>query len=269
MPGARTRVRSPFGVGLREHRTARRLSQLDLADEAGVSQRHISFLETGRSSPSREMVIHLGVVMGLGLREQNDLLLAAGFAPAYPETGLDEPAMDDVRHVLELLLAAHDPFPAFVVDRGWDAVMMNEAGTRLAGLVAAGRSDGEPFNLLRVALHPDGMRAFTVNWTEVARSLIQRLYRDVASRPADHRLRALLDEVLDYEGVPRPNEALLPTGTDLIVPIHYRVAGNDVRLVTTITTLGAPYDVTLEELRLEVTYPADAATEGFLRSLAT
>ncbi len=257
-----------FGTALREQRTARRLSQLDLSSEAGVSQRHLSFLETGRSRPSREMVVHLGVVLGLGLREQNDLLLAAGFAPVYPETALDEPAMDEVRHVIELLLAAHDPFPAFAVDRTWNAVMMNEAGRRLADLVTSGAPPAVPVNLLRVALHPDGMRRFTVNWDEVARSLVQRLYREVLSRPTDAGLRALFDEVCSYPGTPAPNEALLPSGGELIVPIHYRLGEQDLRLITTITTLGAAYDVTLEELRLEVSYPADPGTEAFLRSLA-
>lgn len=258
-----------FPTTLKAQRTARRLSQLDLASEAGVSQRHLSFLETGRSKPSREMALHLGVVMGVGLREQNELLLAAGFAPAHPETGLDEPAMNEVRHVLELLLAAHDPFPAFAVDRGWDAVMMNEAGTRLAGLVSAAGSVPEPLNLLRIALHPDGMRKFTVNWPEVARSLVQRLHREVLSRPTDSTLATLYEEIRGYPDISSPNDSTVPSGSELIVPIHYRLGDNDLRLITTITTLGAAHDVTLEELRLEVSYPADAETEALLRSLAT
>ncbi len=257
-----------FPAALKAQRTAHRFSQLDLASEAGVSQRHLSFLETGRSKPSREMALHLGVIMGLGLREQNELLLAAGFAPAHPETGLDEPAMDEVRRVLELLLAAHDPFPAFAVDRSWDAVMMNEAGTQLAGLVSTAGPVPEPLNLLRIALHPDGMRRFTVNWLEVARSLVQRLHREVLSRPTDPTLTALYEEVRGYPDIPSPSDTTVPTGSELIVPIHYHLGGHDLRLITTITTLGAAHDITLEELRLEVSYPADAETETFLRSLA-
>ncbi len=254
-----------FGSALRDHRTARRLSQLALATDAEVSQRHLSFLETGRANPSREMVVHLGVVMGLGLRERNELLLAAGFSPAYPETGLDEPAMDEVRHVLELLLTAHDPFPAFAIDRAWNVVMMNGSGTRIAQLV--GTDPGDTPNLLRVALSPDGMRRFTVNWDAVAASLVQRLHREVLSQPSNDALRKVYDEVMEYPDLPSPSEALLPSGNDLLLPIHYRFGEVDVRLITTITTLGAAYDVTLEELRLEVSYPADRASEAALRGL--
>lgn len=254
-----------FGTALRGHRSARRLSQLALASSAEVSQRHLSFLETGRAKPSREMVLHLGIAMGLGLREQNDLLLAAGFAPAYPETGLDEPAMDEVRHVVELLLTAHDPFPAFAVDRRWNVVMMNRSGGLLARFL--GVEEEERPNLLRVALHPDGMRRHTANWDEVAVVLVQRLHREVLAHPADDALRALYEEVMALPGLPSPNDALLPSGADLLVPIHYRFGGVDVRLITTITTLGAAYDVTLEELRLEVSYPADRESEATLRAL--
>ena len=257
---------SGFGSALREHRTARRLSQLALASSAEVSQRHLSFLETGRAKPSREMVIHLGVAMDLGLREQNDLLLEAGFAPAYPETGLDEPAMDEVRHVLELLLTAHDPFPAFAVDRRWNAAMMNASGRLLASLL--GVADDEEPNLLKVALHPGGMRQFCLNWDQMAAVLVQRLHRERLARPADHALGEVYEEVMAYPGLPSPNDALLPSGSDLVVPVHYRLGGIEIRLITTITTLGAAYDVTLEELRLEVSYPADAASEAVLRGLA-
>jgi transcriptional regulator with XRE-family HTH domain len=255
-----------FGTALKEHRTARRLSQLALATSAEVSQRHLSFLETGRAKPSREMVIHLGIAMGLGLREQNEILHEAGFAPAYPETGLDEPAMDEVRHVLELLLEAHDPFPAFAIDRQWNAVMMNRSGTLLASML--GIEEGDAPNLLKVAMRPDGMQRFCVNWDEVAVVLVQRLHREVLSRPGDEALREVYEEVMSYPGLPSPNDALLPSGSDLLIPIHYRFGDIDVRLISTITTLGAAYDVTLEELRLEVSYPADAASEAVLRGLA-
>jgi transcriptional regulator with XRE-family HTH domain len=266
-----TRPGAPFGTTLRSWRTSRRISQLHLAAAAHVSQRHLSFLETGRAKPSREMVVHLGATLDLPLRARNELLLAAGFAPAYPETALDAPAMDQIRHVLEFLLAAHEPFPAVVVDRRWNAVMTNEAAGRfLTGLVDA----EEPAaavgpNLARLAFHPAGLRRVTVNWEATAGALLQRLEREVAGRPSDAALAALLDEVLGYPDVAglRGPEAP-PSGADLLLPVHYRSDDLDVRMFSTIATIGAAYDVTLEELRLETLFPADAASEATLRALA-
>lgn len=260
-----------FGVELRERRTVRRYSQLALANAAGVSQRHLSFLETGRAKPSREMVVHLGVVLDLPLRDLNDLLLAGGFAPAYSETELSEPAMDQVRHVLEFILGAHEPYPALVIDRRWDVVMANPAATRLTSILidptTAPTSDG--INIARLTFHPAGLRRVTANWPEAAGSVLVRLEREVVERPADTELRVLLEEVLLYpdvaelRGPPR-----IPTGDDLLLPVHYRVDEFEVRLMSTIATIGAPYDVTLEELRLETFYPADKESEATLRSLA-
>jgi transcriptional regulator with XRE-family HTH domain len=255
-----------FGAALREWRHRRRYSQLQLSAEAGVSQRHVSFLETGRARPSPEMVVHLATVLEVPLRERNSLLVAAGYAPLYPETGLDEPALAQVRHVLEFLLEAHEPFPAIVVDRRWDVVKANGAATRLMMLGDA-TSAGRAVNLARLSLHPDGIRRFTVNWTAVATSVMDRLRREAAVHPNDPVLQDLVREVEGYDGVADLPRRLAPTGDDLLVPVHYRWEGVDIRLFGTIATLGAPYDVTLEELRLETLFPADEASERVLQAL--
>ena len=261
----------PFGAILRDRRRARRYSQLQLAGLADVSQRHISFLETGRSHPSREMVVHLANVLDLPLRDRNILLTAAGFAPAYRETGLDEPAMDQVRHVLEFVLAAHEPFPTLVIDRRWDVVMSNDAASRLTAAIIdpATAPIDRGVNIARLTFHPDGLRTVMVGWDEVAASVLERLEREVVDRPGDRELGVLFEEMLTYPGVARLRRPpRLPSGDDLLLPVHYRSDDIEVRLLTTIATIGAPYDITLEELRLETFYPADSESEQVLRSLA-
>ena len=256
-----------FGDELRRWRTTRRMSQLDLAVAAEVSQRHVSFLETGRSRPSPEMVVHLATALDLALRDQNALLVSAGFAPAYPERGLDDPELDQVRGVLHTLLTAHGHFPAYVVDRGWDIVLANPAASLVAAL-GDGIDPAVGGNAMRLVLHPEGIRDLIVNWEQLAAALLHRFEREVAHRPHDGRLTALADEVAGYPGVAElPDRPMLPTGDDLLVPVHVRLDDVDLRLFTTIATIGAPFDVTLEELRLETLLPADEATDAFLRAV--
>lgn len=246
------------------------MSQLALAAEAAVSQRHLSFLETGRAKPSREMVTHLAAMLELPLRARNDMLLAAGFAPAFPETELDAPAMDQVRHVLQFLLEAHEPFPAIVVDRRWNSVMANNAAGRfMTGFADIDTAADIGPNLARLTFHPSGLRSTIVNWEEAAAMLLQRLEREVADRAGDSDLAALLDEILGYPGVAELQRTPeLPSGSDLLIPVHYRSGTTNVRLFSTIATIGAAYDVTLEELRLETFFPADPDSEAVLRSMA-
>lgn len=255
---------------LKRWRTARRMSQLELSLAADVSQRHLSYLETGRATPSREMIIHLATELDVPLRERNTWLRAAGYADVYTQHGLDEPAMAQMRHVLETLLAAHQPFPAYVVDRAWNLVMANPAANALTAMLIP--PDKAPLfqgNILRLFLHPEGLRSNIDNWREAATTLMHRFERELAERPGDTALLDLLEDIRSYPGVdglPRRPEP--PSGADLLVPIQLRTSAGEMRLLTTIATIGAPYDITLEELRLETLLPADDQTEAVLRRLA-
>ncbi len=258
-----------FGSTLKDWRAARRMSQLELATVADVSQRHLSFLETGRSKPSREMVIHLAIALNVPLRERNAMLAAAGYAAEYSETPLSEPALDQVRSILETVLRSHEPFPAIVVDRGWDVLMANEAAFRFTTSMMDPTSPvlADGMNAVKLVLHPAGVRRFIVNWTEVAAAALRRLEHELAARPTDRILRQLHAEVLTYPDVAtlgrRPTR---PTAEDLLVPFHYRVGEVELKLFSTIATIGDAHDITLEELRIESFLAADAATEELLRS---
>ncbi len=257
-----------FGSSLRWWRTTRRFSQLQLAGAAEVSSRHISYLETGKAQPSREMVIHLANVLELPLRDQNLLLHEAGYAPAFSQQDLDAPEMDDVRRVLAWILAAHSPNPALVVDRRGEVVDANPAAYRLLDeLVEPDSAAMTPtLNAHRLVLHPEGIRPRTENWAEVAANVLQRLEREQAHRPADEALAELLAEILTYPGIAELRRNIeFPTGSDLLVTLQATSkAGEQIRLVSTIATIGAPYDVTLDELRLETFFPGDEETAATL-----
>lgn len=258
---------SVFGQELRRWRTTRRMSQLELASAAEVSQRHLSFLENGRSKPSPEMVVHLGRMLDLPLRDQNLLLTAAGFAPAFAQRSLDDPELDQVRRVLSTLLDAHGHYPAYVIDRGWDLVLANPIAAVVMGSV-----DPPPEiagNVLKLALHPDGLQPLIRNWRSFSISLLHRLQRELEHSPHDDHVRRLLDEVMTYPGIDDlPERPSLPTGKDLLVSMEVELHGVELRFFTTITTIGAAFDITLEELRMETLLPADEATERFLQDAA-
>ncbi|CAN5815414.1 helix-turn-helix transcriptional regulator [soil metagenome] len=256
---------------LKRWRQTRRLSQLDLSVVAGVSQRHLSYLETGRATPSREMIIHLATELDVPLRDRNPWLKAAGYADLYTEHGLDEPAMEQIRHILQTLLDAHQPFPAYVVDRAWNLVITNPSAAALTGmLVPPEKAPLFAGNILRLFMHPDGLRQHIDNWKDAATSLMHRFERELSERPGDLTMLDLLEEVRQYPGLDElPQRPALPTSADLLVPIHLRTPLGNMRLLTTIATIGAPYDITLEELRLETLLPADPATEIILRHLTT
>ena len=258
-----------YGETLKEWRSVRRMSQLDLATAADVSQRHVSFLETGRAKPSREMVIHLAIALDVPLRERNAMLTAAGFSTEYTETPLTEPALDQVRGILETLLQSHEPFPAIVVDRGWDVLLANDAAMKFT---AAMLDPASPvvtggMNAMKLILHPEGVRRFIVNWDQVASAALRRLEHELTARPTDAALQALRDEILGYPDVPALRRApALPTAADLMVPFHYRLGNIELKLFSTIATIGEAHDITLAELRLETFLAADPATEKLLRS---
>lgn len=257
-----------FGARLRWWRNARRYSQLELANEAEISSRHLSFLETGRSRPSREMVIHLATVLELPLRDGNSLLTAAGFAPAYSEIDLDAPEMDGIRTVLTTILEAHMPNPAAVVNRLGDLVDANPAALQLmAAAVPGGSEAAQPApNLHRLVFHPDGIRARTRNWVELASALLLRLERERNHRPADEALASVVEEMLSYPDVAELRSNVpIPVGADLMVPMVIEVdTGETLSLLTTISTIGSPHDVTLDELRLETFFPADDSGRALL-----
>jgi transcriptional regulator with XRE-family HTH domain len=267
----RDRVASPFGALLREWRRLRGLSQLALAGEAATTTRHLSFLETGRASPSRGMVLRLAEALDVPLRERNALLDAAGFASFYRESTLDAAELGAIRRVIGLLLEASEPFPAFVVDRAYDVVLANAAAGRFfsrllepADLAAMGR-----LNLMRAAFHPRGLQRFVLNWAEAGGLLLGRLQREAQRAPAGDPLRRLVDEILGYPGiVPEWRAPSLERSLPPVVAMHLKRDELEARVFGTITTLGTPQDVTLQELRIETFLPADAATEELARRLA-
>lgn len=248
---------------MRYWRGARKWSQLDLAAEAEISSRHLSFLETGRAQPSRDMVLRLAEVLDVPLRERNPLLAAAGFAPMYRETDLGSPQMAAVRKSIEFLLEHHNPYPAVLVDRHWNLKLQNRAATvALAHFVDV---VAPPINVMRAMF---GMRPFITNWDEIAPVMIQRLHRE-ALAAGDARSRALLDEILRMDGIPAEWRVPdLDHEPPVIVPLCLRRGELELRLFSAVTTLGTPVDITLQELRLETFFPADDATDETLRELA-
>ena len=261
-----------FGSKLKDWRTARNVSQLRLAADAGVSQRHISFLETGRAKPSREMVIHLAAALDVPLRQRNDLLDSAGFAPAYRRRGPEDDQLGQIRTVLDRLLVAHEPFPAYIIDRLWNLVAANRVASRIIAVTLPADTDPAAFagNLMRLFLHPAGARNAVANWEAVAAVLVRRLRREVAERPGDAELAALLDEARGYADAAGINLAESAPGADeLLVPIVLRTPQGELELFTTIATIGAAHDVTLEELRIETLLPATEEAESLLRHLAS
>jgi transcriptional regulator with XRE-family HTH domain len=263
--------RAPFGMLLRDWRRRRGASQLELALRSGVSQRHVSFLESGRARPSREMVVHLAVSLDVPLRHQNQLLLAAGFAPVYRQSNLAGPDMADVREAIDRILAHQEPYPAIVFDRLFNVQLANAATTRLVGFLlgAQAAASSGPVNLLRLTLAPQGLRPWIVNWPQVAHYLITRTSAELALNGLDPEARAFLDELSAYPDMPtswrdtRPDETVSP-----ILPLHFHKDGRDVRVMTTISTLGTPQDVTLQEMRIETFFPIDAASTAFFKQLA-
>lgn len=261
------------GIGplLRRWRESRHLSQLELALEAEVSSRHISFLETGRAAPSREMLLTLSNVLDVPLRERNILLLAAGYAPVYRETSLDDPRMTQVRAALELILSRHEPRSAFAFDRCWNIVMANAAfvkfvtavtGKSPVGLTPLKVSTPPRLNLLRLVFDPEGIRKVIVNWEPIAKSLLDQAHR-MAAWSRDDKMRELIKSILNYPGVPAKwHEPDLETPGALILSFKLNLAGKIGRMFSTVTTLSTPQDVTLQELHIEAFYPADAETES-------
>lgn len=271
LQGEKATPGSPIGRLLRQWRERRRLSQLGLAMEAEVSARHLSFVETGRAQPSREMVLLLARVLDVPPRARNELLTAAGYAPVYRETGLDAPEMAQVRRALDFILRQQEPYPALVLDGHWNILMSNAGTERLMGLFlspAEAAAVGPP-NAMRLFYHPRGMRPFIVNWEATAAALIQWLHRDMLLGPADAETSRLLEELLSYPDVPHQWRTLdLDASTAPFLAVELAKGDVHLKFFSTLTSLGVPYDITLHELKVECFFPADGASEDLLRRLA-
>lgn len=269
-PHAERKGAAQFGSELRAWRIRRSMSQGRLADQAEVSTRHLSCLETGRATPSRDMVLVLASALELPLRSRNELLAAAGFTAAYRQDALSGPTMAHLNHAIDQLLKKLDPYPAVVVDRGWNVLRMNDGAQRFLPLLLP---PDVPIrvasNLLLSVVHPAGCRPYLVNWEEVVRSTIERAHLEVARDPEDSDARTLLTECLGYPGVAealhtKPSTPMLP-----FLPVHMQRDGVEARFFTMITTIGTPMDVTAEELAVEAYFPADDATRMLIESLTT
>jgi transcriptional regulator with XRE-family HTH domain len=257
------------GQELRRWREHRRVSQLDLSLQAGISARHLSFVETGRSRPSSGLILRLSEELEVPLRERNTLLLAGGYAPAYPERGLDAPPLSAVTEAMRQVLDGHMPNPALAVDRRWELVDANDAVTPLlAG--AAPHLLEPPVNVLRVSLHPDGLAPSIVNLPEWREHILTRLRRQ-AARTGDPFLTGLHDELRGYPGGLAGPPAPGPDGGGpeaIVVPLRVRQGGTELSFVSTTTVFGHPLDVTVDELAIESFYPADKHTAAAMRALA-
>ena len=262
---------SDYAAAMRYWRTKRGFSQLRLSTESGISQRHISFLESGRSQPSRELILKLGSVLDIPLRQRNVMLLAAGFAPAYQERKLSDPEMRAVQQAIDFMLQQQAPYPALVVDRLWNLVLHNGPAADLIRWLldmpadAALPRDGS-VNVIRLTLDPNGLRRHIVNWEEVSADLLQWIQREAMGDGPGSEATALLDELLAMPGMaaasraPNLDRRALP-----FLPFTVRKDGVELNLFTTITTMGTPHDVTVHELRLEAFFPADDATAAWFQ----
>lgn len=259
-----------IGHLIRDWRQLRRLSQLDLALEAEISQKHLSFIESGRSSPSRDMVLLLAEHLGVPLRERNALLLAAGYAPVYLERSLEDPGLQAARGAIELLLKGHEPYPAIAVDRHWTLLAANAAVAPLLALAGDADLLRPPVNVLRLSLHPHGLAPAILNLAEWRGHLIARLRQQIRAT-ADPQLAELLTELLSY---PAPSAAIAKSRAEedaeppIVVPLKLQLGETVLSLISATTVFGTPVDVTLSELALETFFPADAATAEALRAAA-
>ncbi|CAN7505328.1 helix-turn-helix transcriptional regulator [Pseudorhodoferax sp. LjRoot39] len=263
LPGAR----DPFGLHLRHWRQHRRMSQLDLANEAEISTRHLSYVETGRAAPSREMVLRLAERLEVPLRERNALLVAAGFAPMYRQRGLDDPALAAARRAVDLVLKGHEPYPALAVDRHWQLVAANA----IVPLLMAGAAPEllqPPVNVLRLSLHPQGLASRIANLAQWRAHLLERLQQQVAAT-GDAVLQALHDELAAYPVGDAGHAATAGGGelSSVVVPFQLRTEAGVLSFISTTTIFGTPVDVTLQELAVESFFPADAATAQALAAL--
>jgi transcriptional regulator with XRE-family HTH domain len=259
---------SEFGALLRHWRESRRFSQLDLALQANVSSKHVSFLETGRNRPSREMILRLTQAMEVPLRDRNALLNAAGFAPVYRESAIDAPFVERAEEALERILDKQEPYPAIVLDADWNVLRQNRGAAAFGDFLAPGAADAG-FNALELLFSPEGLQSMVVNWEELSSMLLMRLWRETLSPECSDYRRALFRRLEGMPGTPahwRDVAAALPSGPTVDMVIEKD--GRRYAFFTTVTTFGTPQDVTLQELRIESYFPADGSTRDLCRDWA-
>ncbi len=262
----RSTAPSNFGTLLKRWRGQRDMSQLILALRAEISARHVSFLETGRAQPSREMVVQIADALGLSMRDCNDMMLAARFSPHYSEIALDDRDFKPVRRALDRILKSHEPYPAFVTDRLWNIVQANRVHNFMLEDMLGDAMPSGPVNALRLVFSPSLLRPYIRNWDTVARVLWHRLKRQVFLASPDDPIRGLFGEFGRLPGVRETVERRSPEPEEeVLVPLRLVLGGQSLSWFSTIATIGTPQDVTLEELRIETMFPADEATERFAR----
>jgi transcriptional regulator with XRE-family HTH domain len=268
-PAAVLEADPSFGDMLRYWRRVRSMSQLDLASAAMTTPRHMSFVETGRSRPSREMVLRLAGALDVPLRDRNGLLLAAGYAPLYVERALDDPALDRVNAAISAMLAQHEPLPAVVMDRGWNLLRVNAGARRLFTGLFAPESVPSSANVLRVILEPGPVRSRILNWRELAPALLERARREAVGGVLDLATAELVQELRTQPDVASVVSApRAPAPPSPVIDVHVEYAGTDLRFFSVVSTIGTPVDVTAQELRVEAFFPADDATGERWRALA-
>ncbi|PZO44132.1 MAG: XRE family transcriptional regulator [Pseudanabaena frigida] len=263
-----SRKANSFGTMLKQWRDRRSLSQLDLALSSQVSQRHISFLESGRAKPSQEMVLQLATVLEVPLRHQNLMLSAAGFTPIHTETDLSAPEMTLISKAIDFMLRQQEPYPAIIIDRYWNLLLANKGATQLLSIFIDPEKlqnlfciDGK-INLMRVTFDPQGIRPFIVNWEELASHLLQRVHREANSSIECEQSALLFNELISYPDVSELWQISSRSAqNDLILTTHFKHKDLNLRFFSTIATLGTPYDITLQEIRVECIFPADEETE--------
>lgn len=262
-----------FGPMLRTWRRRRGASQLALALQSGVSQRHVSFLESGRARPSREMVVQLSTALDVPLRQRNAMLLAAGFAPVYRESNLAAPELTPVRRAIDHMLKQQEPYPAVVIDRLWNLLEANDAANAFTVFLFEGPPSppppGKAPNLLRWILDPKALRSKISNWEEVARYLVSTTYAEILAAGGEPRALAFIEEIMTYPDVPASFRKLrFEDRPAPMLTVDYLVGGKALSVFTTIATLGTPQDITLQEVRIECFFPADDRSDALFRSLA-
>jgi transcriptional regulator with XRE-family HTH domain len=267
-----SQTRAAVGTLIRQWRSAKRRSQMDLALDAGISPRHLSFVETGRSNPSAEVLMTIADHLDVPLRTRNTWLLAAGYAPRYSEQSLDSARMLPVKAAIQRLLDTHDPYPGVALDKAWNVVLHNQAASRLLGMLPAFLQTPS-VNIFKASLHPEGFAAMTKNFAEWGSYVVAMLQRLVLAG-RDENVMALAAEVATYPNVQalRASAATAAQAANpelqVLVPCVLQMGDNEVSLFTTLTTFGSPRDITLTELCIELFYPADTKTEQFLRAQA-